>query len=274
MVKHLLFFLNIFFVSLSVHGLKEIPIRNHYHTTIEISKEALNRFAIKNDRIKELIGGEEALLIESEEETGQVFLKPKNLGANPIPITILTENGLTHDLELIPQDKKGESILFYEATGTQEKGKEFDDASLQKGGRQISLKELRVLSLLKYMVLDQRESNFSLNQKFPSKTTPHKDPLLKPDRVFKVKGEGGILDLTPLAFYKEGSLEGYVLALINKGDEPLFLQEKDMSLPEDLGVMLLQHNIPPQEKTLLFIVKEKGGEGNESSKGVEKRGGD
>lgn len=242
------FFFGVFFVLESL-ALKEIHIRNHHQTTLEISKSHPNRFAIKGDRIKELIGGEDSLIIESEEETGQVFLKPKNPQAlNPIYITILTENGLTHDLELIPQDKKGESILFYEKAGSQEeKGTSREIEIEEESQKQASLNPREILFFLKQIILEMRGEKGNI----------HKEPLLKSDRLFKVKDEGErfLLEVTPMALYKERFLEGHVLSLINKGEKPFVLKEKDMTLPGDLGVMLLKNILSPQESTLLFIVK-------------------
>lgn len=81
--------------------------------TASISMDAMNRLAVANDRIVNLFGDEGTFVSQQDEQTGQLFIKPTVLNAQkPLSLTLVTENGLTQDLNLIPDASEPSTILL------------------------------------------------------------------------------------------------------------------------------------------------------------------
>ena len=81
--------------------------------TASISMDAMNRLAVLNDRIVNLFGDEGTFVSQQDEQTGQVFIKPTVLnGQKPLSLTLVTENGLTQDLNLIPDASEPSTLLL------------------------------------------------------------------------------------------------------------------------------------------------------------------
>lgn len=71
-----------------------IAMDSHKRLEATVAKDYLNRIAVTNDRISQVFGDEEAYVIQVDENSGQVFLKPSDLnGSKPISLTLTTENG-------------------------------------------------------------------------------------------------------------------------------------------------------------------------------------
>jgi hypothetical protein len=57
-----------------------------------ISADSMNRLAVANDRITQIFGDQEAYEVQTEESTGQLFLKPTlENGKKPLAITLITD---------------------------------------------------------------------------------------------------------------------------------------------------------------------------------------
>lgn len=81
-----------------------------------IGLEAMNRLAVSNDRIVNLFGDEGTFVMQSDEQSGQVFIKlsPENAD-KPLNLTLITENGLTQDLKLIPTQTEASTVILKSA---------------------------------------------------------------------------------------------------------------------------------------------------------------
>ncbi len=94
------------------HGGNVLTIAEDQRLEAQIGN-AMNRLAVVNDRIVNIFGEEEAFTFQSDEHTGQVFIKPTPENGNkPITITLVTENGVTQDLTLIPSRTKATTIIL------------------------------------------------------------------------------------------------------------------------------------------------------------------
>ena len=90
-----------------------ISMDSHKRLEATVAKDYLNRIAVTNDRITQVFGDEEAYVIQVDESSGQVFLKPSDLnGSKPISLTLITENGQTQDLTLKPFEKEASTLLL------------------------------------------------------------------------------------------------------------------------------------------------------------------
>lgn len=78
-----------------------------------ISSDSMNRLAVANDRITQIFGDSETYEVQTEESTGQIFLKPTaENGTKPLSVTIITENGLTQDLTLEPAVREAVTLIL------------------------------------------------------------------------------------------------------------------------------------------------------------------
>jgi type-F conjugative transfer system secretin TraK len=78
-----------------------------------IAQDSMNRIAVTNDRITQVFGDEESYVVQAEEHTGQLFLKPTvENGDKPLSLTLITESGLTQDLTLEPTKKEATTLLL------------------------------------------------------------------------------------------------------------------------------------------------------------------
>ncbi len=81
-----------------------------------IGLEVMNRLAVANDRILNIFGDEGTFVTQSDEQSGQVFIKvsPEN-GDKPLALTLITENGITQDLKLIPTQTEASTVILKSA---------------------------------------------------------------------------------------------------------------------------------------------------------------
>jgi hypothetical protein len=80
---------------------------------VPIAKDSMNRIAFANDRIAQVFGDEEAYTLQSDERSGQIFLKPTEAnGDKPISLTLTTEQNIVQDMELIPQKIQTATIIL------------------------------------------------------------------------------------------------------------------------------------------------------------------
>ena len=78
-----------------------------------IGLEAMNRVSVANDRIVNIFGDEGTFVTQTDEQSGQIFIKvtPEN-GDKPVALTLITENGITQDLSLIPTQTEASTVIL------------------------------------------------------------------------------------------------------------------------------------------------------------------
>ncbi len=87
-----------------------------------IALDIMNRIAVTNDRITNIFGDEGTFVTQTDDQTGQVFIKPTaENGSKPLSLTIITENGVTQDLTLNPSDTAASTIVLKNLNSTQSK---------------------------------------------------------------------------------------------------------------------------------------------------------
>ena len=80
---------------------------------VVISCDSMNRIAVINDRITQIFGDNEAYEVQTEESTGQLFLKPTSEnGKKPLSVTLITENGVTQDMVLQPEEREATTVIL------------------------------------------------------------------------------------------------------------------------------------------------------------------
>jgi hypothetical protein len=78
-----------------------------------ISKEGLTRIKVQGDRILNVFGNSGDYVLEADEAGGQIFIRPLT-SEKAFNITLVTEEGYTQDLRLLPQNKAPDPIILRE----------------------------------------------------------------------------------------------------------------------------------------------------------------
>jgi hypothetical protein len=118
-------------------ALQTYPLVDHQKTKLEISQTELNRIAVSGDRIQQVFGAEGLFDVQTDDEGGQIFLKLNRGESKPITVTLITEEGLTQDLKLIPQAIDSQSILFKPSVKGSACDKTMPDESVDKPGNEF-----------------------------------------------------------------------------------------------------------------------------------------
>ena len=109
------------FSTTTAQGALLHPLNDVQVIEATISRQGLTRIAVKQDRILNVFGVTGEYVLETDEDQGQVFIRPMGPGSlNPISLTLTTENGHTQDLRLIPKDKSPEALILQADNTTQE----------------------------------------------------------------------------------------------------------------------------------------------------------
>ncbi len=87
-----------------------------------ISVDAMNRVSVLNDRIVNIFGDEGTFVTQTDDQTGQIFIKPTvENGSKPLSLTLITENGVTQDLSLNPSEGTAATIVLKNLNASQSK---------------------------------------------------------------------------------------------------------------------------------------------------------
>lgn len=90
-----------------------LKINQEERLTAKIALDYMNRLAMVGDKIVSIFGDDGTFVHQADENTGQIFIKPTvDNGLQPLAITIITENGVTQDLNLVPHKSKAATIIL------------------------------------------------------------------------------------------------------------------------------------------------------------------
>lgn len=187
----------------------------------KIAANTINRLAVVNDRILNVFGEEDTFTMQTDERTGQVFIKPLNNSGQELFITLITENGITQDLTLIPSLSQAATIILKPAV---------NNVSLPP--IHMPRKE-RSLELIKQAVLGQLP------------LTKHKP---------KARHAAG-LELKFSKCYQAGELLVNVWQVKNISKTTQQLQEAQFFNKGDLALSLQHRLLPEKAITLLYILE-------------------
>ena len=101
---------------------QEYLSNNRKRLEITISNSGINRIEVEKDRILKVVGSQEDYNIEGDSAKGFIFISTALDSGEEMPITIITENGLTQDLNLIVKNKIAPvTIILKSPAGVKEK---------------------------------------------------------------------------------------------------------------------------------------------------------
>ena len=210
-----------------------------------ICPDSMNRLAVANDRIVQVFGDEGAFESQSEENTGQVFIKPTAENSiKPLSLTLITEQGKTQDLSLKPTAKSAATLILK----TSDKGPKSAGAGVSSSeghkpygpslGTEKNLPvQEQMLTLLKQAVSGQL-------------------PLKESGPSSRPSPEG--YSLAPYQSFQGGGYEVQAFHLENTTPTPIDLQEKTFYQRGDLAISIQARVLASHGKTLLYVVRREG----------------
>lgn len=187
-----------------------------------VSKNAMNRIQILGDRIAQVFGDEEAYSLQSDDATGQIFIKSAE-GIPSLALTLITEKGVTQDVILTPAEISAETLILKSAPSSLT---EMPDSLPYQG---------EILRALKRVWMGKAPVEEELPQ---GRRTSRKD-----------------LMITPLKTYNTGRFKVSVYVVRNASEKLQTLEEKDFFSGGDIAVSLQSFSLKPKATTLLYGVR-------------------
>lgn len=220
--------------SVAVHAASDqnnqpLKLSDNKRIEASICADSMNRISVANDRIMQIFGDEGTFESQNDEATGQVFLKPTaENGTKNLSLTLITEQGITQDLTLIPASKSPQTLIFNRDPNnptTRNDTLKFQDVlktidhipeSQLSFANTLPLQE-QLLNILKQAIHDQLPTH---EGEIPSRYHPHLEGI----------------SLTSSQSWKVGPYIIDALILDNSSETPLTLQEKDFYQVGDLAL--------------------------------------
>lgn len=226
--------------------------------TADISKDSMNRIAMTGDRITQVFGDSEAYELQTEETSGQIFIKPTlENGEKPLSMTLVTEKNITQDLLLNPMEKEASTLIlkgFYKnmekmTHDHRERGHVSSHAPFTSvvdplfkvgEGPYSPTYQDTLLTAMKKLTIEQSSI---LQESLEPKRLPPKD-------------YNGALTVSFKCAFDLGTFKGYAFEVQNITQTPIEITEDYFFQKGDLALSLDKHTLKSQETTNLFVVME------------------
>jgi hypothetical protein len=210
-----------------------------------ISCDSMNRFAVANDRITQVFGDQEAYEVQTEESTGQVFLKPTQENGNkPLSITLITEAVVTQDMTLEPQERDATTVILKNTAAVKPQPQhahpsyQSQSLSTQSLGFQapnygagLSYQEQVIFAMKQLVAGDAPSIEEVFNRNAPSGL-----------RLYLING------------YQIVDFKGFKVEIQNMSELTMDILEKDLYQQGDLAFCFEKRVLAPGEVTVLYVV--------------------
>lgn len=214
-----------------------------------ICPDSMNRLAVANDRIVQVFGDEGAFESQSEENTGQVFIKPTaENSTKPLSLTLITEQGKTQDLSLKPTAKTAATLILKNSDNPSK-----TTSAYRTGSPDTAHTPESPLSVEKNMPVQEQMLTL-LKQAVAGNL-----PLKEDSGPTRANPEG--YSLTHYQSFQGGDYIIHAYHLENTTSTPIDLQEKTFYQAGDLAISLQKRVLASHAKTLLYVVRRGGGHG-------------
>lgn len=202
------------------------------------AKDGITRLSIQGDRIKDIMGMDDGIALEKDEQNGVLFLKGVEQKQS---LALLSENGLYQELELEPTSKKSTQIVLKTRDSDIEKEANLGTQTLQTRQQTIDTTspsfQKQVIHMMQKLYHAQRSNSDA-------------EPVLI-QNVPHIKAD-------PIISIEDGNFVGHVYVLKNTSKHELLIQETDFSQKNICALALLSNSIPSKGVTRLFVVVKKG----------------
>lgn len=220
-----------------------VPFNENQKVHLKVSNKSMNRLSVVGDRVQEVVGLDESITVERNDQHGHLFLRFPEEFTTTQDITLITEGGLVQDIALDPTNKPSTTIVFK---------REGEDEEERKASHSIS---------------DGHMQNVS-HQSVPvaGMNTPFQDMVIGMMKALH-QGMGQEtyddgtrecpygLSVKMIRRYKQSNLVGDVHEIVNIKDMPINLLEKDFYKLGDMAISVGKKQLEPGDRTLLLIVR-------------------
>ena len=198
---------------------------------VPISLTDVTRIYVEGDRIQQIIGLDGHYALETDDTSGQIFIKPLNTSTPlPLNVSLMTEGGLTQDLSLKPQAGAGEAICL-KSHGSPKKSHDL----LRPGPLMTSPGHVgELLTKIRYAM---------------DPSVLSEDKALEPESQIK-----DILILKPLKGWQDETYDITLYKVTNVSSSRQELHQKDMARPHDVALALGCPHLKPHESTSLVRI--------------------
>jgi len=242
-----------------------------------ISCDSMNRLAVANDRITQIFGDNDTYEVQTEESTGQLFLKPSaENGKKPLSVTLITENGATQDMVLQPEEREATTVILknggagtgtetlVDATGGLGAFPSFHGAfkHVEQGvARQGVKQEVKQGQgdFFKGAVYGMRSPGFGAGLGFQDQViaamkllVSDSAPIIDVDGVKRNGPKGVEVDL--VSAFNLGNFKGLKLHVKNASETSIDILEKDFLTTHDLALSFEKRVLKAGESTILYVV--------------------
>lgn len=203
-----------------------------------IAQDSMNRLMVSNDRILNIFGDEGSFVTQSDEQTGQVFIKPTvENGLKPLSLTLITENGLTQDLTLHPSQMTAATIVLKHSDRNQVSPAQdalHSFVPVNQVSEAVPL-SLQWVTLLKQAVLGE--------------LTP----------ISQTSSSRRLASGCKARFLKAYQAEGYVVRVwsVKKQNQAFRPQEQNFYQPQDLAICLQAQSLNQGGDLLLYVLSKR-----------------
>jgi len=213
-----------------------LTITENKRLEASIALDAMNRLAVVNDRIVNIFGDEGTFVVQTDEHTGQVFIKPTaENGDKPLSITLITENGVTQDLTLNPTKLTATTLILKPSQQVKQYNSPAEGLLPGFTARNQTLQE-QWIQIMKQAVLGELAV-------VETRMLP---------KARKVTG----FNLGYEKSYQAGSLFVQVWTIKNSSKVPQELQEQSFFKDGDLALSLAKRLLQPNEKTFIYVLRD------------------
>lgn len=206
------------------HGVHLYALNDLKAIQAEISRQGLTRIRVQEDRIRNVFGVTGEYVLETDEDQGQIFIRPIGAGSlNPISLTFTTEKGHTQDLLLTPTDKTPEALIL---------------TSIEASENQKTVSSLPSLGEIEKLIIACREQRIPVGYS------------LMPLDLKTLNG--------PYHLIREisnGRLRGRTYEISNISEKSLPLSEEELAQDSrTIAVLITKRTLNPGERTHVYVV--------------------
>ena len=237
------FLLLSFLAASSTHAAQIKTMDEMRAIEIPISQQDLTRITVKEDRIQNVFGVTGEYVLETDENQGQIFIRPNQYdGLKPISLTLTTEKERTQDLRLVPKDQPADALILKPAEDSPKENLKEKQALISRGEVETLLEACQSGRI----PLGYKAAPIDLH---PLQGSTQGSPKL----IQELKGEA----LRCLTYEVSNSLpplssEGKKQVL--KLSEPLFAESLPLQKYDIIAVLIPKRTLYPGEKTHVYVV--------------------
>ncbi len=196
-----------------------------------ISLTDVTRIYVEGDRIQQVIGLDGHYALETDDTSGQIFIKPIHTShTSPLNVSLMTEGGLTQDLTLKPQAGAGEALCL-RSQGVHKKSRDLL-------GRRHSMKATGYVGELLTKI------RYAMDPSVMSE-----DQALEPESQIK-----DVLTLKPLKRWQDETYEITLYKLTNVSPNLQTIEQKEIARPHDVALALGCPKLKPHDATSLVRI--------------------